>query len=160
MHRAAIPHGHALRLGRFSEVNRIYVVTSVTFGRKPLFLELDLGRIVVNTFRHQESLGRAFTLAYVVMPDHFHWLLQLGPGTTLSGVVQSTKAHAGKLVKRALGLAEDRIWQPGFHDHAVRREEDLTEIARYIVANPLRAGLARSIREYSLWDAVWLPSSL
>jgi REP element-mobilizing transposase RayT len=47
-------------------------------------------------------------------------------------------------------------WQEGFHDHALRREEDLRDIARYIVLNPVRAGLVRNIREYPLWDAVWL----
>jgi putative transposase len=29
-------------------------------------------------------------------------------------------------------------------------------IARYVVANPLRAGLAGTIGDYPYWDAVWL----
>jgi hypothetical protein len=37
----------------------------------------------------------------------------------------------------------------------IRREEDLVSIARYIVANPLRAGIVKSVREYPHWDAVW-----
>jgi len=49
-----------------------------------------------------------------------------------------------------------RIWQDGFHDHALRQEEDLAEVARYIVANPLRAGLVERVGDYSHWDAVWL----
>jgi hypothetical protein len=28
--------------------------------------------------------------------------------------------------------------------------------ARYIVANPLRAGLTRRLGDYPLWDAIWL----
>jgi len=28
--------------------------------------------------------------------------------------------------------------------------------ARYIVANPLRAGLVERLGDYPLWDAVWL----
>jgi len=48
------------------------------------------------------------------------------------------------------------VWQRGFHDHAVRREENLRALARYIIANPLRAGLTRSPAEYSFWDCVWL----
>jgi hypothetical protein len=49
-----------------------------------------------------------------------------------------------------------RLWQDGFHDHGIRREEDLRKVARYIVGNPLRAGLVDNILNYPYWDAVWL----
>jgi putative transposase len=48
------------------------------------------------------------------------------------------------------------LWQKGFHDHAVRGDEDMRALARYVVANPVRAGLVRSVREYPHWDARWL----
>ena len=34
--------------------------------------------------------------------------------------------------------------------------EDIKALSRYIVANPLRAGLVENIGEYSHWDAIWL----
>lgn len=49
-----------------------------------------------------------------------------------------------------------RVWQRGFHDRALRQEEDLIATARYVVANPLRAGLVDRIGDYPWWDAVWL----
>jgi hypothetical protein len=48
------------------------------------------------------------------------------------------------------------IWQEGFHDHAIRREERLRDTARYIIANPVRAGLAKSVRDYPHWYAAWV----
>jgi hypothetical protein len=48
------------------------------------------------------------------------------------------------------------LWQKSFYDHGLRSEEDLKGIARYIVANPLRAGLVEHIGEYPHWDAIWL----
>ncbi|MEG2798132.1 MAG: transposase, partial [Pseudomonas sp.] len=48
------------------------------------------------------------------------------------------------------------IWQKGYFDRALRREEDLKVMARYIIANPLRAGLVEHIGQYPLWDAIWL----
>jgi putative transposase len=48
------------------------------------------------------------------------------------------------------------VWQRGFHDHALRKEEDIVSVARYIVANPVRDGLVRRIGDYPHWDAVWL----
>ena len=42
------------------------------------------------------------------------------------------------------------------YDHALRKDEDVKKIARYIIANPLRAGLVEKIEDYPYWDAVWL----
>jgi len=67
----------------------------------------------------------------------------------LSAVMQSVKGLSAKKIGRP-------IWQDGFHDHALRREEDLKATARYIVANPLRAGLVERIGDYPHWDAIWL----
>jgi len=36
------------------------------------------------------------------------------------------------------------------------KSEDLMKVARYIVANPLRAGLAGHLADYPHWDAIWL----
>jgi hypothetical protein len=48
------------------------------------------------------------------------------------------------------------VWARAFHDRALRQDDDMLEVARYIICNPLRARLVRSVREYPFWDAVWL----
>jgi REP element-mobilizing transposase RayT len=60
---------------------------------------------------------------------------------------------------RALGNGNG-LWQRGFHDHALRRDEDLVAAARYIVANPLRARLVRRIGDYPFWKCVWVSACL
>ncbi|MEE8248677.1 MAG: transposase [Gammaproteobacteria bacterium] len=151
-----LPHGRALRVGRSSEPNRIYLVTAVTRDRARIFELFAAGRILVSAFRFEERQKRAKTLAYVVMPDHFHWLVQLGQKEPLPRVVQFVKNISARNVNRISNRTGQRVWQPGFHDHAVRREEDLAAIARYIVANPLRSGLVQRIGDYPLWDAIWV----
>ena len=81
------------------------------------------------------------------MPDHVHWLL------ILNGDLSEAVRRYKSLVTHQVGA---RVWQRGFHDHGLRREEDLRRVARYIVANPLRAGLVDNILDYPYWDAVWL----
>ena len=142
-------HSSDLRKGRHSESGRVYLVTTVARGRNPMFADLINARILVRVLRHEQDIGRARTLCYVVMPDHLHWLVQLGDETNLSSVVGDVKSVSAHL----LG---GRIWQPGFHDHAVRKEEDLLAIARYVVANPVRKGLVRRLGDYPHWDALWL----
>jgi hypothetical protein len=48
------------------------------------------------------------------------------------------------------------VWKPGFHDRALRHEDSMVDAARYIVANPLRAGLVERVGDYPFWDAIWL----
>ena len=88
------------------------------------------------------------------MPDHIHLLLQLGE-TELSVVMKRLKARTAIALNREIGR-RGRFWAKGFHDHALRKEEDLLAVSRYIVANPLRAGLVKSVSDYPYWDAVWL----
>jgi REP element-mobilizing transposase RayT len=145
----AKPHGKDLRKGRVSLPGQAYHVTTITLDRQPVFSDLQSARFLINALRQAQTRGEATTLAFVVMPDHMHWLMQLDAGASLSKVVGTVKAVT------AHGLGE-RIWQTGFHDHALRREEDLATLARYIVANPVRAGLVQRVGDYPHWDAVWL----
>jgi REP element-mobilizing transposase RayT len=81
------------------------------------------------------------------MPDHIHWLM----------IVK--KADLSKTVKRIKSISSrytaELQWSDGFYDHMIRSDENLRTVARYIVANPVRAGLVRSVGGY-YWDAIWL----
>ncbi|KOY01542.1 REP-associated tyrosine transposase [Pseudomonas nunensis] len=145
---------HRLRIGRYAEQNRIYLLTTNTFGREPVFKDFFLGRLVVEQFRAAQNQGCANSLAWVVMPDHIHWLIELQRGS-LSELMQRTKSLSTKAVKLATGR-KTGLWQRGFHDRALRREENLVNIARYVVTNPVRAGLVVKYGDYPLWDAIWV----
>lgn len=155
MERAARPESHRLRRGRVSEVGRIYLITATCSNRHSFFQTLASGRTAVLSMREAENLAE--TLCFVVMPDHIHWLMQLGEGASLDRAVGKVKASTTRRL-RALRpeLNQIRIWQTGYHDRALRRREDLRVVARYVVANPIRAGLAETIGDFALWDACWL----
>ena len=144
-----------LRKGRFSERNRIYHVTTCTYEARPVFRNLLDGRLLVRALHRQHLDGHVESLAYVVMPDHLHWLVQLTGDRSLSTCVNLVKSLAAREI-HANGFHRGKVWQRGFYDRAIRKDDDLLGVARYIVANPLRAGLVGSIRKYPLWDAKWL----
>ncbi len=48
------------------------------------------------------------------------------------------------------------VWSRAYHDRALRRDEDILAVARYIIANPLRAGLVQRVGDYPYWNATWL----
>jgi REP element-mobilizing transposase RayT len=134
------PHSKDLRKGRVSIPGQPYLVTTNVEGRRPVFLDLFAARAVIGALRYQQEAGRADTLAFVVMPDHLHWLLVLGKRLSLSKVLATVKGFSAASINAEQRTSE-RLWQPGFHDHGVRAEEDLRALARYVIANPVRAGL-------------------
>ena len=143
-----------LRIGRFSEPGRIYLITAVVHQRQPFFADWRLGRLVVKQLREAQEDGWADFLTWVVMPDHVHCLLQLRD-RTLAEVMCRIKARSSRAVNLAL-RRQGRLWQKGYHDRAVRKEEDLKDLARYVILNPVRAGLVTRVHDYPLWDACWL----
>ena len=143
------PHAHRLRKGRISETNRIYFLTTSTSDRKPVFSDFKYARQLIGILRGCTTMDRAQTICFVVMPDNLHWLMQLNEGQNLSDIVRTVKSLSSKQIGQ-------RIWQRGFYDHAIRRDEDIRPLARYIVANPVRAGLVESVGLYPHWDAIWL----
>lgn len=126
-----------------------------TLNRAGLFHDFASARLVVMHMRLAQERGDLDSLAWVVMPDHVHWLFQLKGQVRLSSVIKSFKGRSAWDVARQLGLAGG-VWQRGFHDHCIRNDEDLRAVARYIVANPIRAGLVSRLGEYPHWDAMWL----
>ncbi|WP_223481145.1 MULTISPECIES: REP-associated tyrosine transposase [unclassified Pseudomonas] len=149
-----LKHAHRLRTGRYSESGQIYLLTAVLLNREPLFRDFYNGRLVVDAFRTAEREEFATSLAWVVMPDHFHWLIEL-KNTQLPKLMARTKSRIAVTLNRSVGR-QGPAWQHGYHDRAIRKEEDLQAVARYIVANPLRAGLVEKVGNYPLWDAIWL----
>ncbi|OAI11230.1 transposase [Methylomonas koyamae] len=141
--------------GRFSEANRVYHITICTENRQPWFKDFACGRVVVNQMHQIDPQQLLSSLAWVLMPDHLHWLLQLGQQQSLSHVIKLLKGRSAAAVNQHL-QRQGSLWQRGFYDHALRRDEDLQQVARYIIANPLRAGLVEKIGDYPLWDAIWL----
>ncbi len=144
-----------LRLGRQSISKQIYHISTATKNRIPILGDLQCGRTIVHAFAHEQCRNNICTLAYVIMPDHFHWLMQLPEHADLSQSVSKVKSLSARAINR-LAKTRGSIWQRGFFDRGIRSNEDLVAVARYIIANPLRAGIVDDIGQYSLWDAVWV----
>lgn len=86
-------------------------------------------------------------LVYTVMPDHLHIL---AGGTSenadaLAFVKRLKQTTSYNFIRHGGGR---RLWQQSFFDHVLRRDENAMAIARYIVENPVRAGLCESAEDW------------
>jgi REP element-mobilizing transposase RayT len=91
-------------------------------------------------------------IGYCIMPDHVHFLI-CNSGAGLSRIMNLFKGR----VSRGVRLIESdlEIWQAGYWDHIVRKEEGLYKTLQYVLLNPVRAAL---VEEW--WDYEWLGAPL
>lgn len=131
-------HRRSLRHGRFSEISQIYLLTTVTQNRHPLFNDWRLGRLVVSELKRAEEQSLVQSLAWVVMPDHLHWLIELKQNS-LSRVMQQIKARSAIAINKAT-QSQNRVWQRGYHDTTLRTEDDLKNSPATSLQTPYEPG--------------------
>ena len=100
-------------------------------------------RTVLETIQKYDNVKSP---VYVVMPNHFHAIIQIEradmeSAPTISQIIQSFKRYSTveyiKLVnENKLPRFDGKVWQRSFHDHVVRGEKDYLEIWNYIEGNP------------------------
>jgi putative transposase len=143
-------HPHRLDPSAYVGVHR-YFLTFCTDRRRCYFTD---PRIVESTALqiHQSASREGFQiLAYCFMPDHLH-------------AVVTAQSHAAD-VQRFARLAKQRsgfqfacaggrrLWQKSYFDRTLRSDEDLAAVIRYVIENPVRAGLATVPAEYPHWGS-------
>jgi putative transposase len=99
-----------------------------------------------------QDIGRALLIAFVVMPDHLHVLAVLLGEQSLEESFGRWKRWCTREINRRIGR-QGAIWQPGFFDRRVRREEDVAAIGRYIELNPVRRELVTEAEEFTYSSA-------
>jgi REP element-mobilizing transposase RayT len=81
-------------------------------------------------------------LAWCIMPNHVHALIETREGFPLAGVLHSWKsftAHKANAYLRRTG----EFWEREYLDRFVRNAEHFEKVVAYIEENPVKAGLVR-----------------
>lgn len=131
-----------------------YFLTFCVRNRRPVFLEPCVARLVINHFLQTANLWRFAVLAYCVMPDHAHLLVEgRDEDSDLRRFAKRLKQGSGQAYSHDVGVP---LWQEGYFEHVLRAEEDARNISRYILDNPVRAGLVQHPAEYPfLGSGIW-----
>jgi putative transposase len=124
-----------------------YLITFCTHLRGQIFLNGGVAVETLTQFRITAAEEQFAILAYCLMPDHVHLLVEgLTVQSDLLRFIRIGKQRAAYLYSKATGGA--RLWQEGFHDRSLRTDDNVRKTAKYILENPVRAGLAICPREY------------
>jgi putative transposase len=142
-----MPFKNAPRLETFDYLGPYrYFLTICVAERQRVFVDDESVNAVLSQLR-QCSAARGFAvIAYCFMPDHLHLLVEgLSDGADLRNFVRIFKQQSSYAW---LQTHERPLWQRGYFDRVLREEDDTVTVARYILDNPIRAGIVDAPEEY------------
>ena len=114
-----------------------FSITIATYQRYPWFgLYPELAGAAMRLVPEIVKTRQTVLFSWCIMPDHLHLLLKD------KDIVDFVRLFKGRLTPSARGFERGRVlWQRSFYDHALREEESLEKVARYIWQNPVRSGI-------------------
>ncbi len=123
-----------------------YALTFCTYQRRAHFTHEGTVALVLMQIRRAARANEFALVAYCFMPDHLHLLVEaLSDAADGRRFFREAKQLSAFHFSRAFG---ERLWQRYCYEHVLRDDQSTLSEARYIVANPVRAGLARAPGEY------------
>ena len=101
-----------------------------------------IAELVESALLHFDGI-RYRLLAWVVMPNHVHALIETFDGIPLDSVIHSWKSFTSKQANKILGRS-GQFWMQDYFDRYIRDDNHLAAVTDYIEGNPVKASLARS----------------
>jgi len=130
----------------------------VYIGERPIAFTLCLkGRLSYFTtesvFKYFETIlleelknHNCSAFVYLFMPDHLHLVLAgNNPDSNIKKCLEMFKQKTGFHLSKSKANVS---WQKDYYDHILRSEENLETHIKYILNNPVRAGLSEYWKKY------------
>ncbi|HEV7301986.1 MAG TPA: helicase C-terminal domain-containing protein [Tepidisphaeraceae bacterium] len=99
----------------------------------------ETGHVVADALRHFDG-ERYALLAWCVMPNHVHAVLQPRDGHELADIMHSWKSYTAHAINKARG-EEGAVWQDESYDHLVRDAQELRHCVEYAWGNAEKSGI-------------------
>lgn len=126
---------------------RTFFVTSSIAEKRNLLQSERSARLFIQTLYHYRSEYKYLLHDFVVMPDHFHLLVTVGPEITIERAVQFVKGGFAFRAGKKLGFRPP-VWQRGFSEVRIYDPQHLNCVHEYIVQNPVKRGLVQSAIDF------------
>jgi len=123
-----------------------YSLTFCTDKRLKIFTVAPVVELVNAQFLRACTEQYFAIVAYCFMPDHVHLLAEgTREDSDLKRFQAVAKQYSGFYYKQQYG---HRLWQRYGYECVLRSQDQTLDVVRYILANPIRTGLAKSVNEY------------
>jgi REP element-mobilizing transposase RayT len=91
---------------------------------------------------------RYSVIAWCVMPNHVHVMIEPYEGFTLPIILHSWKSYTAKEINKLL-RKRGQFWLEEYHDRYIRNERHFHTMVSYIENNPVKAGLCREAAQWA-----------
>jgi REP element-mobilizing transposase RayT len=132
----------------------LHFVTGNCINRLPVFTEPACCNAFLNELKTLNQDWPSKLIAYVLMPDHFHLICNPRDGRIIE-FARDLKSRAAKAIMHATIRSSfpetdegHQVWQESFKGVALWSGWMIWQKINYIHANPLKAGLVKSARDY------------
>ena len=92
-------------------------------------------------------------IAWCIMPNHVHILIEVFNGFSLSEIIHSWKSFSANQINKLLNRT-GQVWMMEYFDRYIRDYEHFDKVVNYIHNNPVKAGLVKSPSEYR-WSSAY-----
>ena len=123
-------------------------VTAVARNRVKAFSDHDFAQFIVTSLIAIAALFKFEVTAYVVMPDHVHFVVTaIEENADFKEMMKKWKQKTGYEFSQLHGR---RLWQKGYWERVLRDGDNPLSVCRYLIENPVRARLVTHPSEYPL----------
>jgi len=138
----------------YREPGSPWLVTITTFDRRRYFGHDPsmAGAVLAMVTDDAPLRGLDLHLA-CLMPDHVHLLVTVAD-SDLVDAIGALKSRSTKVFRGFGGVGP--LWQRSFHDQGIRNGRAFDDAVRYVLNNPVAAGIVEQWEEYDLIDGSWV----
>ena len=117
----------------------LYHITSRGNARQEIFLSDDDRTSFLNLLGREVKQQRWNCYAYCLMSNHYHIVIETPEGNLVLGMRRLNGAYSQEFNRRHGRVGH--LFQGRYKSIIVDRESYLLELCRYVVLNPVRAGI-------------------
>jgi REP element-mobilizing transposase RayT len=123
-----------------------YFVTCSTEGRSKRFTDAAIASELAEQIVRTCTQRQFEVLAYVFMDDHLHLLIEgLSDDSDFKSTMTLLRQRTALAYSRA---RKERLWQDGYFERVLRRNDPVAKFIAYIEDNPVTAGFPEERTQY------------
>jgi putative transposase len=162
-----------LRRRQLLKSEEFFFITTTVVHHIKVFIKKEYCEILLRNINYYQQKYRFEILGYVIMPSHFHWIVEVNPlYGNISDIMRDIKKYSAwdlmeaierygeinllKLFTESahnLKLQRRKFWMSRFDDEVIQNEAMLLTKLEYIHNNPVKAGLVENPQDYPFSSA-------
>ncbi len=143
------------RLSRIDVGDEIYHCINRSNGRLQIFKNNEDYKLFESLLEEAREITNMRIIAYVVMPNHWHLILQpMNDGDLALFIHALSNKHTRKVHVKTNTIGSGHLYQGRYKSFLVESDKYLINLIKYVERNPVRAKLCKKCEDWK-WSSSW-----